>query len=390
MAKGGKPGGGGGGGFTVIGTDGNDAALVLPAGATLLNTTIDGRRGIDTLDLSGYASDGVYVSLQYGLAKAKSLVAEQPFTGVFGNSTLAGATTASGTIRNVENLIGTAGNDFLFVHTLPGVAKYVDGGAGNDVVHALGGNATLFGGAGNDWLVSYYDGNILIGGADDGDLATSDGVRDFYYLGSAPTILDFEADFDQLLVELGDGQSASTVYAPGAAVWVSAGAGSALYVNGVHEVTLANVDLATAQDIGFGVVVSPIDGVVSGGPGDDMLYAGGHTNVTSVVVAPNSGNDVIINFTPSLDTLVLEDGVSPHWSNTIINGAAALVATFVGGSITFQGLSIDDVGSIMIQGDRGTVSESAGPIESAWSVDSDFAASEQALPIQSGSYDWLM
>lgn len=385
MAKGGKP----GGGFTVTGTDGNDL-LTLPAGGTLLNTVIDGRRGIDTLDLSTYGSAGVFVRLEYGLAKAKSLVAEQPFTGIFGSYTLAGATTVSGSIRNVENLIGTAGNDFLIVSTLPGVAKYVDGGAGNDVVNAIGGNATLFGGAGSDWVVSYGTNNVLAGGADDGDISTSDGVRDFFYLGSAPTILDFEAGTDQLLIELGDGQSAASVYAPGAAVWVAEGSGSALYVNGVHEVTLANVDLATAQGIGFGVVVSPINNVVSGGPGDDMLYAGGHTTVTSVVVGANNGDDVVVNFTLSLDTLVFADGLNPVWSNTVVNGASALVATFEGGSLTFQGLSMDDVASMMIQGNRGTLAATEAPIEGAWSVESDFPDESPTLAMQAGSFDWVM
>lgn len=389
MPKGGKP-GGGSGGFSVIGTDGNDT-LVLPDGATILNTTIDGRRGIDTLDLSDYASDGVYVRLQYGLAKAKSLVAENPFTGLFGGGyTLGGSTTVEGSIRNVENLIGTAGNDYLIVHTLTGVAKYVNGGDGNDVVHSIGGSATLFGGNGNDWIISYGDNNVLAGGADDGDLSTSDGVRDFFYLGSAPTIVDFEVGVDQLLVELASSQSASSVYEPGAAVWVAEGTGSALYVNGVREVTLANVDLATAQNIVFGLVVSPIDNVVSGGPGDDMLYAGGHTTTTSVVVGADSGDDVVINFTLTHDTLVFAEGLSPEWSNTIINGADALVATFAGGSLTFQGLSIDDVAAMMIQGDRGTIADSDAPVASAWSVESDFPAAIAPGSTQAELVDWLI
>ena len=355
-------------GFTVTGTD-NSEFLELPAGATILNTTIDGRRGNDTLDLSNYSSPGVYVFIQYGMAKAKSVVADQPFTGLFLNYSTAGATRVEGSIRNVENVIGTSGNDYLVVHTLAGVPKVVDGGPGNDVVGAIGGSATLIGGAGNDWLTSNSENNVLIGGVNDGDFDVSDGARDNFYLNSAPTIMDFEVGTDHLLLEL-NSQSAATMYAPGAISWVSEGAGSSLYVNGVREVTLANVDAATAQSILFGVVVSPINNVVEGGPGDDMLFAGGHTTVTRVVVG--SGDDVVINFDVALDTLAFEDGVMPIWSNTIVNGASALVATFAGGSLTLQGLSMDDVGSIMIDGPVGTLAGTEDPSPSAWSLPSDF------------------
>ena len=380
----GKP----GGGFSVIGTDGDDL-LSLPNGATLLNTTVDGRRGNDTLDLSSYASSGVYVRLESGFAKAKSGVAEKPFTGIFGNYTLSDTAVVAGSLKNIENLIGTSGNDVLFVQSSSNTAKRVDGGAGNDVVQAHGGNATLIGGLGSDWLVSYWEGNILIGGVDDGDLTTSDGARDVYYLGSAPTILDYEVEFDHLLVELSSGQSALSVYAPGAIEWRSEGTGAALYINGVREVFLANVDPGTAQSIEFGLVVSPIDNVVSGGPGDDMLYAGGHTTVTTVIVGPDNGNDVVMNFTLSLDTLQFAPGLSPMWSNTIVNGASALVATFEGGSLTFQGLTMNDVDAMMILGDRGTLADSSLPVESAWSVESDFPPMIQ--PASSPELiDWLI
>ena len=385
MPKGGKPGGGGGSsGSSVVGTDGDDL-LSLPDGASLLTTTVDGRRGNDTLDLSDYESDGVYVAVEYGFAKAKSLVGDQPFTGLFGNYSLAGAQTLSGSLRNIENIIGTAGNDYLFVHTLSGHAKLIDGGPGNDVVNSLGGSATLIGGTGNDWIVSYWENNLLYGGEEGSTPDYSDGARDVFYLGSAPTIADFELLADHLLVEFGPPTTAADVYAPGAAVWMAEGTGSTLYINGVREVTLANVSLADAQGIAFGLVLSPVNNEVSGGPGDDMLYAGGHTTVTRVLVGADSGDDIIINFTLSLDTLEFAAGLDPVWTNSIVNGAAALVATFAGGSLTFQGLSTDDVADMSIQGNRGTIAPDPTPVESAWSVDSDFAGS--ALLSQA---DWML
>jgi Ca2+-binding RTX toxin-like protein len=296
-------------------------------------------------------------------------VADQPFIGAFGAASLNGMTRVEGSLRNIENVIGTSGNDFLFVQTLAGIPKIVDGGPGNDVVNSLGGSATLIGGTGSDWLVSYWENNVIYGGVNDNSPG-SDGVRDNFYLGSAPTIMDFEVGTDHLLLELAY-DPAAPMYAPGAIVWVSQGSGSSLYVNGVREVTLANVDAVTAQSILFGVVVSPINNVVEGGPGDDMLYAGGHTTVTRVVVGSDSGDDIIVNFDIALDTLAFEDGIMPIWNNTIINGASALVGTFAGGSVTFQGLSMDDVAAMRIDGSRGTLAASEDPISSAWSVPTD-------------------
>ena len=213
------------------------------------------------------------------------------------------------------------------------------------------------------------------GGAAGSTPTTSDGARDVFYLGSAPTIADFEVGVDHILVEFGPPTTADDVYAPGAAVWVAEGTGSALYINGVREVTLSNVSLADAQTIAFGLVLSPVNNEVSGGAGDDMLYAGGHTTVTRVLVGADSGDDVIINFTLSLDTPVFAAGLDPVWTNSIVNGATALVATFDGGSLTFQGLSTDDVAAMMIQGNRGTIAPDPTPVASAWSADSDFAGS---------------
>ena len=370
--------------FTVKGTDG-DNSLVMPSGRNLLNTAFDGGRGNDTLDLSGYSSAGVFVSIEYGFAKAKSTVAETPFTGTFGQFTLAGVPRAEGTLRNIENLIGTSGDDYLFVHTSPGAAKRVDGGPGDDVVNQLGGNGTLIGGTGSDWLVSYWNNNVLYGGEQDA-LAGSDGVRDYFYLGSAPTIMDFEVGVDHILIELSSSDTIAPYYS-GAAEWRSDGSGSSLYVNGVREVTLANVDPATAQqNILFGVVVSPINNEVWGGPGDDMLYAGGQTTVTRVLVG--QGDDIVVNFTLTLDTLVFAAGVTPEWSNTVINGAPGLVATFDGGSVTFQGLSMDDVGSMTIEGSRGTLSGSEAPVQSAWSLPSDFPPPPE--PQLQAAGDWLI
>lgn len=356
--------------FTVKG-DSGDNVLTLPAGATITNTVIDGGRGNDILDLSGYESAGVSLSLPSGFAKSNSAVTDKPFTGTFATFDFVDETTVRGTIKNIEGVIGTSGNDFLFLNVNGAMPKLVDGGDGNDVVEALGGNATLIGGDGSDWIVSYGQGNTAIGGVNDGDLSTSDGLRDFYYLGSAPTILDFEVGTDQLIFETGM-STVDSYLSPLTAQWVSNGAGGATFmVNNVAEVTLANVDPVTAASITFGFAFLAENGVSEGRSGDDLLFVG--VNVADrIKLGSDSGNDLAVSFDASLDILVFEDGVVPTWSNTLVNGAQALVGSFSGGSITLMGLDMDDVAGLNIDGSRGSLAGSTAPVESAWSVESDF------------------
>lgn len=357
----------------IVGTDGDDR-LVLPAGATLPGVTIDGGKGSDTLDLSGYNSKGVYIRVEPGYSRQNSSVAEQPFTGVFGSQKFT-APLISGSIRNVENLIGTSGDDFLYVMANGPIPKRVEGGPGDDVVHSLGGNARLIGGPGSDWLVSYWENNVLIAGDDDGD-PSPDGVRDFFYLGSAPTILDYEVGTDHILLESVAG-SVAAIY--NSVEWRAEGSGSSLWINGVREVTLANVGVEQAKTIAFGLILSAVDNVVEGGPNDDFLYVSGSAGVeTRVMIGANSGDDVLKVFDLGWDRLVFAPDLDVVWSNSIVNGATALVATFQGGSITIEGLSMADVPAIRITGPAGSLAPSADPVASAWSNANDFPAAQPA------------
>jgi Ca2+-binding RTX toxin-like protein len=352
--------------YRVVGTDGNDS-LKVPAGATLFNTTFDGGKGSDTLDLSAFSSAGVYVRVEPGYTQQTSSVADRPFTGTFGGTNVFNVPIISGSIKNIENLIGTAGDDFLYVQSNGPIAKRVDGGPGDDVVHSLGGNARLIGGTGSDWLVSYWENNVLIGGLDD-NLPGSDGQRDFFWLASAPTILDYEVGVDRMVLESVIG-SIDVIY--NGVEWRAEGNGSSLWINGVREVTLANVSVEEARTTSFGLVLSPVNNVVQGGPNDDILYVGGATTTTRVLIAANSGDDVLKNFDLPLDGLVFADGLEIVWSNSVVNGLNALVGTFQGGSVTIERLSMNDVAALQIEGPRGTLSATINPIASAWSNSDD-------------------
>ena len=371
MAKGNGSGGGGSNGgsgtsFTVKGTRGDDSNLTLPVGALLTQVTIDGSAGSDTLNLSAYGH-GVSVQLISGYAKANSMVSEQAFIGTFGNYFF-GADTVRGSIKNVESLVGTAFNDFLMVN-IAGTAKRIDGGDGNDVAYAIGGNALQIGGSGNDWLPSYGAGNVLVGGTYDGSTAAGDDQTDYFYLGSTPVILDFETDFDHLILELTGTQTISDLLA---GEWVAYGSDGASYVvSGIAEVHLAGVAPSLAETIQLDFALGGT-GIIEGAGGDDMLFVGSSAP-SHVVLGSASGDDLLISFDVLTDVLVFEDGIIPTWSDTMVNGELMLLGTWAGGSVTIEGLDTTDVPDLIIQGGAGsTLLAAQGP--GAWSTDADFAA----------------
>ena len=349
--------------LTVRGTRGDDV-LTIPNGALITQVVIDGNAGSDTLNLSSYGS-GVTIRLEGGFAKSKSTVTDKAFTGLFGNYVIVDDSSVSGTIKNIENLIGTNYNDYLFAQIL-NTPKYLDGGAGNDVVNSLGGNATLVGGTGSDWVVGYWPDNTLIGGTYVNGVAMGDSTTDYFYLGSGtPTILDFELGVDRLICEF-----ASTSIEIGN--WVSNGSGGSTYmVNGIGEVTLANIDVSTAQTIELGYALYSNSGSIEGSSGDDLIWAGGNV-ATRIIFGANSGDDALVDFNILNDSLVFEDGVDPTWSDTMVNGAEALVGNWVDGSVTIQGLSTDDLPNLIIEG--ASAAQIGGVTETnPWSIRSDEA-----------------
>lgn len=325
--------------FVVKGTDGADY-LKVPSGRTLANTTFDGGRGDDVLDLSTYGSPGVHVMLQGGYAKSASAIWEQPFIGAFSTHQPT-VTKISGSIKNVESVIGTSGNDQLTLFTPASATKFADGGAGNDSVNPRGGLG--IGGTGSDWLVSYLSGNVLVGGTYANGVATADGEADYYYIYAAPLILDFEVGRDQLIFE----RDAALIPAFEAAIWQSDGnGGSRLYVNNVLVVTLAGVAPADAETISLGFALGPTNGILQGSSGDDMLYSSSASE--RIMLGAGSGDDIVVDFTTN-DVLVFQDGVQPVWQDVMLNGQQALVGTWAGGSVTLEGYTTASLGLLNIE-----------------------------------------
>lgn len=119
-------------GNDVIVGDGFDNSLSGGAGDDLLDggfgfDRLDGGDGNDTTTYEFY-SGGINADLQTGIVT---------FPGNFGNDTLV----------NVENLIGSRGDDVITGST---VSNTLQGGEGNDTLNGKEGNDILIGGSGND------------------------------------------------------------------------------------------------------------------------------------------------------------------------------------------------------------------------------------------------
>ena len=104
--------------------------------------TLDGGAGVDTVSYAWLPSGGVTVNLAASGT----------------NATLPGAYLAD-TLLNIENLVGSNGNDSLFGNDQD---NSLVGGAGNDTLYGGAGKNTLDGGAGND-TVTYASTGIAVG-----------------------------------------------------------------------------------------------------------------------------------------------------------------------------------------------------------------------------------
>lgn len=354
--------------LTVKGTRWDDPDLTIPDGFLITQILIDGGAGVDTLNLSGYSA-GVTIGLNSG-AKVVSYVTPKAFTGLFPDYVIKDSSTVSGTIRNVECLIGTDFNDALTI-TVQSAHRLLDGGGGNDrlVVNGSGSNLVV-GGTGSDWIASSGS-PTFVGGTYANGVATRDGEAD-YFLCSAPvTILDFEVGIDRLIIHEDNASMQAFLLSSS---WQAYGtSGSALMLNGVAEIILSDVPLELARGIELGFTVfADASGRIEGSSGDDILWSA-QSGTAQYVFGANSGNDIAASFDILTDVLLFEDGIVPVWSDTLVNGAPALLGTWADGSVTIQGLDTGDVPQLQVQNVAGAPQYGAsGP--GPWSAASDYSA----------------
>ena len=297
---------------SILGGAGNDSIL---GGAG--NDTIEGGGGADTVYagagndvwLAGdtqSGSDTVYLEDGDDLAYAGWFTTGTPDVIDFGsgNDTLSltalpsennqgitlnddGSATDTGfnsIIRNVENVLGNAGQNAL---TGNSAANMLDGAAGADTLSGNAGNDTLIGGSGND---------LLSGGADN-DSLTGDAGAD----------------------TLSGGDGADTLSGGDGADSLDGGSGDDLVSGDLGNDSLSG---GSGTDTLFGA-----DGndTLSGGDGDDALYGGLGSNVYD----GGAGNDTIYLDAGSSGTIYgSEDGDGLDRDVIIIDRNAAHTITY--------------------------------------------------------------
>lgn len=293
---------GGSAGDTITGLAGNDVingnggADTIDGGAG--NDTIDGGTGNDSIQ-GGNDADTITVSLNQGtdtVAGGEGGVDNDTvvFTGVASGTGVTVTYTAneaasfsfsgggSGAFSQIENLVGTSGND-TFNAAVSTVGVNIDGGAGNDTV--TGGSAadTLIGGAGTDSLTGGQGNDTLSGGND------------------ADTITVNVNEGTDLITGGEGGTDADTIAFGG----VASGAGV--------TVTYTGSEAGSYSFAGGGSgTFSQIEGL-TGTAGNDTVNAAAST--TGTTITAGAGTDSITGSSAS-DTLDAGDG------NDTVNGGA--------------------------------------------------------------------
>lgn len=349
-----KPGGAGGtGGLKWVGTSGDDVAE--PAtNSELARTVYDGRGGSDTLDLSALSTG---ISLSISLATKGSggsrLWPQESFSGswwTYSDQHLNGAVRIDNSIKSIESIIGTSQNDFLDLRGGSG-ARFVDGGAGDDAIQVYGSSGTSMavGGTGSDQLFGNLSSEVLVGGTWDGASATGDGTTDEFVMW-AGTILDFECGTDSLYIDATGNNMTSTV---AATLWVNAttsyGAAAQLHITADRVITLVGVTAEEMNSLEKGFLLVS-DGELTSLAGDDLILDNQGVDADRLIFPAGSGDDLVIGFDISVDTLVFSSGVET-WTQINYHGDTALVLTYDSGqsSVTLVGLTMADTASLAVE-----------------------------------------
>ena len=190
---------GGGGKDTILGNSGDD--LIDGSGDA---DVMDGGSGIDTLSYA--PSSAVKVKLGEGSAVQIQSAATKVTVNGVADIELGGSSAEGDSLKNFENLVGSAFDDVLVGNSL---ANKIEGGIGKDNIDGGKGNDTIFGGFGND----------TIGGGDGDDVIEGGAGADTLDGGLGKNTLSYAGDTAGVEIELngsvadGDAQGDMIVFA---------------------------------------------------------------------------------------------------------------------------------------------------------------------------------
>jgi Ca2+-binding RTX toxin-like protein len=290
---------GGLGNDTVDGGDGNDALFGNAGDDYLLggagNDTLTGNAGNDTLD----GGDGIDTASYSGSAAAVKVSIES-----VGYQSLVNSNQGIDTIYNIENILGSNGNDTISGsdgdNVLMGALGHdlLSGGVGNDTVDGGDGNDTLYGNGGDDYLIGGAGNDTLIGNAGNDTMDGGTGIDTVAYLNvSAPVkVILADTGSQQINVNLGLD-------------------------------TLMNIENVVGSGKNDTISGSDGDNVLWGALGDDLLSGGlGNDTVDggdgNDSLYGNAGNDYLIGGVGN-DTLIGNAGndtLDGSLGNDLLNG----------------------------------------------------------------------
>ena len=383
---------------------GSDGANVLNGGKG--NDTLKGRGGDDVL-ISGTGVDQLDGGKGYDLAHfGKSA------TGV--DVDLGAGTTGSGSIRNVEAVVGSDHNDTL---KGTGTDNLLSGGKGNDTLRGRSGNDTLIGGAGADVLdggtgrdtavfrdekagvnINMATGTVSTGdtlssienliGSTHNDTLTGDNNSNQLFGGAGNDTLAGTAGENMLSGGVGNdsltGGTGKDILSGGAGNDViDGGAG-----NDIVNYSLDSNDRSTGRDINLqtgqvrartgaaetdtlrnieGVIGSDQDDIIRGGSGNQTLFGGKGADTLRAgsgdnYLAGGEGVDTIIGGTGKNTLVADSDGdIIKTWAgnqNLVIKEGASNVSVVVSGkghTLTLEGMKASDFKFTTVRADNGDV-----------------------------------
>jgi len=353
---------GGAGDDTLSGALGDDR---LQGGAGL--DTLDGGGGVDTAVYSEKL-DAVVVTLNEGQ-----------------DATVQVGGVAEDIVRNVENVVGGAGDDIL---TGDALANHLDGGEGADTLSGGLGDDFLRGGAGSDLIdggggvdtvlftdqtlgvvLALNEGTVvtaLVGGVNDdqvvnvenivggagADALTGDGLANFIDGGAGDDILSGGGGLDML--DGGVGTDTASYAEKNAAVSVTLNRSTfvSVTVGGVVEDSIRNIENVIGGSAGDMLVGDAAANALSGGGGDDFLQ--GMTGAdtldggagTDTVVYSEKGASVELALEEGIDTIAIIGGQAEDIVRNIeniIGGNGADVLSGDAGANRIEGRGGNDI-----------------------------------------------
>ena len=276
---------------------------------------LDGGLGEDTIDYSAQAVNFITVTLNG---------ATDAIVNVDGGD--------NDTISNIENVIGTAGDDTI------------TGDAEDNILSGLGGNDILTGGAGN---------NSLLGGAGD-DIFFGSAGQNTYDGGANIDTVDYSTQVGITAIDV-------TLNASGLAIVTIAGGVNDRVQNVENIIGTAGNDIIRGDNLDNIFTAGAGDDILSGGAGADTLDGGADTDtvdysteigINFITVTLNGATDTTVNVDGGLDDTIrnIENIIGSTGNDTIIGDANDNVLDGDGGDDILEG----GVGADTIDGGAGT------------------------------------